>query len=109
RRAAEGARCMAPRAQGRCSFRTARRLDRIEGAHLRSGGAMRLRIFILCARTTVASADGVTVGLFAPTAPFPSTSARVELASRLGDHLGKALGTTGRRKVFARGRGFDGA
>ena len=42
-----------------------------------------------------AAAETVTVGLFAPTAPFPSTSARVELATRLGEHVGKALGTTG--------------
>lgn len=70
---------------------------------------MKLAILILCALTTVASADGVTVGLFAPTAPFPSTSARVELASRLGDHLGKALGSSGSGKVFARGGDFAAA
>lgn len=70
---------------------------------------MRLAILILCALTAVASADGVTVGLFAPTAPFPSTSARVELASRLGDHLGKALGSSGSGKVFARGGDFAAA
>lgn len=35
-----------------------------------------------------ARADSVTVGLFAPTAPFPSTSARVELATRLGARPG---------------------
>jgi hypothetical protein len=51
----------------------------------------------------------VTVGLFAPTAPFPSTSARVELASRLGDHIGKALGESGSGKVFARGGDFAAA
>jgi hypothetical protein len=56
-----------------------------------------------------ARADNVTVGLFAPTAPFPSTSARVELASRLGDHVGKALGKTGGGKVFARGADFAAA
>jgi hypothetical protein len=56
-----------------------------------------------------ARADGFTVGLFAPTAPFPSTSARVELANRLGDHVGKALGQTGNGKVFARGGDFAAA
>jgi hypothetical protein len=56
-----------------------------------------------------AHAQSVTVGLFAPTAPFPSTSARVELASRLGDHIGKALGGTGSGKVFARGTDFAAA
>ncbi len=70
---------------------------------------MRLAIVILCALTTVASADGVTVGLFAPTAPFPSTSARVELASKLGEHLGKAIGSSGSGKVFARGGDFAAA
>lgn len=57
----------------------------------------------------VASAQTVTVGLFAPTAPFPSTSARVELASKLGDHIGKALGGSGSGKVFARGADFAAA
>jgi hypothetical protein len=47
--------------------------------------------------------------MFAPTAPFPSTSARVELATRLGDHVGKALGTSGSGKVFARGGDFSAA
>jgi hypothetical protein len=51
----------------------------------------------------------LTVGLFAPTAPFPSTAARVELASRLGDHVGKAFGVTGTGKVFARAADFAAA
>jgi hypothetical protein len=68
-----------------------------------------LAVLLLLASATVAHADGVTVGLFAPTAPFPSTSARVELASRLGDHLGKALDKTGSGKVFARGADFAAA
>ena len=59
--------------------------------------------------TALAHAESVTVGLFAPTAPFPSTSARVELASRLGDHIGKALGGSGSGKVFARGADFAAA
>lgn len=56
-----------------------------------------------------ARADSVTVGLFAPTAPFPSTSARVELATRLGEHVGKALGKRGTGKVFARSSDFAAA
>ena len=69
---------------------------------------MRIRVvlvlvLVLAAR---AHADTVTVGLFAPTAPFPSTSARVELATRLGEAVGKALGATGSGKVFARGADF---
>lgn len=70
---------------------------------------MRLAILILCALTSVASAEGITVGLFAPTAPFPSTSARVELASKLGEHLGRAVGSAGSGKVFARGSDFAAA
>jgi hypothetical protein len=63
----------------------------------------------MLALASVAQAETVTVGLFAPTAPFPSTAARVELASRLGDHIGKALGGSGSGKVFARGSDFAAA
>ena len=58
---------------------------------------------------SVASADNLTVGLFAPTAPFPSTAARVELASSLGDDFGKALGASASGKVFARAADFAAA
>lgn len=68
-----------------------------------------LLVLVLVVDPRAASADGITVGLFAPTAPFPSTSARVELATRLGDHVGKALGKTGSGKVFARGGDFAAA
>ena len=64
---------------------------------------------VVLATASTAHAQTVTVGLFAPTAPFPSTSARVELASRLGEHVGKALGQTGTGKVFARGADFAAA
>jgi ABC-type taurine transport system substrate-binding protein len=63
-------------------------------------------VLVLVLGPAPARADTVTVGLFAPTAPFPSTSARVELASRLGEQVGKALGQTGSGKVFARGGDF---
>jgi len=63
----------------------------------------------LAVATTVAHAEAFTVGLFAPTAPFPSTAARVELAGKLGEHIGKALGGTGSGKVFARGADFAAA
>ncbi len=68
-----------------------------------------LLVLAILAVSATAHAQSVTVGLFAPTAPFPSTSARVELASRLGDHIGKALGGTGSGKVFARGADFAAA
>lgn len=59
--------------------------------------------------SVAARADTLTVGLFAPSAPFPSTAARVELASRLGEHVGKAIGATGSGRVFARGADFAAA
>ena len=58
---------------------------------------------------SAAYADNVTVGIFAPSAPFPSTSARVELATRLGEHFGKALGGTGTGRVYARAADFAAA
>ena len=61
------------------------------------------------AAVTPAHADNVTVGLYAPAEPFPSTSARVELAKRLGDHLGAALGATGVGRVYARAGDFAAA
>ncbi len=71
---------------------------------------MRAVLVVLCMMWPAAvAAQNITVGLFAPTAPFPSTSARVELASRLGDHIGKALGSAGSGKVFARGADFAAA
>jgi NAD(P)H-hydrate repair Nnr-like enzyme with NAD(P)H-hydrate epimerase domain len=55
------------------------------------------------------AADPLTVGLFAPTAPFPSTAARVELASHLGEDVGKVLGVPAAGKVFARAGDFAAA
>jgi hypothetical protein len=56
-----------------------------------------------------ARAEPVTVGLFAPSAPFPSTVARVELARRLGSELGAALGATASGRVYARAADFAAA
>ena len=69
---------------------------------------MRALIVLLLLATT-ARADNVTVGIFAPSAPFPSTAARVELATKLADHFGKALGGTGTGKVYARASDFSAA
>ncbi len=66
-------------------------------------------VLVLVLALDPAHAENVTVGLFAPTAPFPSTSARVELATKLGEHVGKALGANGSGKVFARGSDFAAA
>ena len=49
-------------------------------------------VLVLLALARPARADGGTLGLFAPSAPFPSTAARVELASRLGSALGAGAG-----------------
>lgn len=66
-------------------------------------------LLILCALAATARADNVTLGLFAPTAPFGSTAARVELASRLGEALGKATGGTGTGRAYARAGDFAAA
>jgi ABC-type amino acid transport substrate-binding protein len=63
---------------------------------------------VLAVLTGAAHAAPITVGVFAPSAPFPSTAARVELANRLGGALGKALdGGVGR--VYARAPDFAAA
>lgn len=67
----------------------------------------RLIAILIVLVATSAHADNVTVGLFAPSAPFSSTAARVELANRLGDHLGKALGGKGSGRNYARAGDFS--
>ena len=59
---------------------------------------------ILLALSTPARAAPGALGLFAPSAPFPSTAARVELASRLGAALGAGAG-----KMFARASDYAAA
>jgi len=51
----------------------------------------------------------LTLGLFAPSAPFPSTAERVEFANRLGAELGKALQVPGSGRVYARAADFAAA
>ncbi|MBL0215958.1 MAG: PhnD/SsuA/transferrin family substrate-binding protein [Myxococcales bacterium] len=64
---------------------------------------------LVLALASGARADTITVGVYAPSEPFPSTAARVELAKRLGDHLGTALGGTGVGRVYARAGDFSSA
>ncbi len=71
--------------------------------------AKRLLVLVALCLAVPARADTVTVGLFAPSAPFPSTPARLELATKLGDALGSALGGSGVGKVFARAGDFQAA
>jgi len=68
-----------------------------------------LAILFACVAVSTAHAETVNVGLFAPSAPFPSNAARVELASRLGDHLAKALSATGMGRVYGRAGDFAAA
>jgi len=70
---------------------------------------MKRALLVLLLLGVPARADTITVGLFAPSAPFPSTAARVELATRLGEHVGRALGMTGAGRVYARAGDFGGA
>ena len=114
---AEGARRVAPR-RARLAREFAPLDEWIEAKERIYGeGAMKaLVIAILLARGLDRERrQAITVGLFAPTAPFPSTSARVELASKLGDQLGKASAVpaaarcsraraTSRRREEGRGR-----
>jgi hypothetical protein len=58
---------------------------------------------------SAAHAAPITIGLFAPSAPFPSTAARVELANQLGAELGKALNVSGSGRVYARAADFAAA
>jgi hypothetical protein len=67
-----------------------------------------LAALVLCTHAATARADG-GVGLFAPSAPFPSTAARVELANQLGAALGKAFGGKGTARVYARASDFAAA
>jgi ethanolamine utilization microcompartment shell protein EutS len=78
---------------------------------VRLAGAV-LALAVACAvSASPARAEPVTVGMFTPGAPFPSTTARVELASRLGEHLGRALGATpaGIGRAYVRASDFAAA
>jgi hypothetical protein len=66
-------------------------------------------LLVLAVVAGVAHADTVTIGVFVPTEPFPSSAARVDLATKLGEHIGKALGATGNGRVYARGTDFAAA
>lgn len=57
----------------------------------------------------VAHADAVTIGLFAPSAPFEGTAARVEFTTRLARAVGAALGKDGIGRVYGRAGDFTGA
>jgi hypothetical protein len=56
-----------------------------------------------------ARAETLTVGLFAPSAPFDGVGARVDYATKLATHLGKAIGADGAGKVYGRAGEFAAA
>jgi hypothetical protein len=56
-----------------------------------------------------ARADAITVGLFAPSAPFDGTASRVEFTTRLARALGAALGKDGIGRVYGRAGDFAAA
>ncbi|HET9621949.1 MAG TPA: hypothetical protein VFP84_11320 [Kofleriaceae bacterium] len=71
--------------------------------------AIVLALAVIVATVAAAHAAPVTVGVFAPSAPFPSTAARVELANKLGAAFGAALHKPAAGRVYARAADFAGA
>lgn len=59
--------------------------------------------------STVAHADDLSVGLYAPTAPFAGTSARQDYVSRLAKHVAAATGKKATGRVYSRAGDFAGA
>jgi hypothetical protein len=54
-----------------------------------------------------AAAETLTVGMYAPSAPFPGTGARLAFATRLGEHLAAATGADrGVGRVYTRASDF---
>jgi hypothetical protein len=68
-----------------------------------------LAAIAIAAAPRPARADNITVGVYAPSAPFPGTPARVDFATRLARHLGSALGGQGIGRVYGRARDFGAA
>lgn len=66
-------------------------------------------VIVLVMLASVARADGVVVGLFAPTSPFAGTAARVEFATRLGKAIGAAIGEPGIGRVYGKAGDFAAA
>lgn len=56
-----------------------------------------------------AHADGVTVGMYTPSLPYPGTAARVQAVGKLAEHFGNAVGVTGVGRVYARASDFAAA
>ncbi len=70
-------------------------------------GFLIMAIVVLTVWTPSASrADGLTVGMYAPSLPYPGTAARVQAVGKLAEHFGKAVGVTGVGRVYARASDF---
>lgn len=68
-----------------------------------------IAVLVLALLGTAARADGVAVGMFAPSAPFAGTAARVEFASRLAKAIGAAVGKPGIGRVYGKAGDFAAA
>ena len=89
------------------SAKGAKQKNLLRASRERALGVLRaLGLLAVILLSSSAAAENVTVGLFAPTSPFPSTTARVDLATKLAEAVGKALGGSASGKVFARAGDF---
>ncbi len=71
-------------------------------------------LFSLCIAAVVwwpatVHADGLTVGMYAPSLPYPGTAARVQAVGKMAEHFGKAVGVNGVGRVYARASDFAAA
>jgi len=77
---------------------------------MRRSGATALALAAVAAlaagRARSARAETITVGVFAPAAPFAGTPARVDFATRLAGRVGASLGAKGIGRVYGRARDF---
>lgn len=64
---------------------------------------------LVIAAASAARADTLTVGVYAPAAPFEGAAARVELATKLATTLASAVGADGVGRVYARAGDFAAA
>jgi hypothetical protein len=72
-----------------------------------SGFGWLVALFVL--RASVARADAITVGMFAPSAPFAGTAARVEYTQRLARAIAAELGKDGVGRAYGRAGDFASA
>ncbi|MCE9580400.1 MAG: hypothetical protein K8W52_45195 [Deltaproteobacteria bacterium] len=66
-------------------------------------------MLVIAIASRAARADGIAVGLFAPSSPFAGTAARVEFANRLARAVGAAVGKPGIGRVYGKASDFASA